>query len=225
MTGEPNLGALQQGWEDAYQRQADGPLWQDEAIPVIESAVAELRTRQARTVVDLGCGDGRNLAVLLDAGLNALGVDIAPTGLAHARRVVRQRGFLLHADATRIPLIDGSVDAVTCFDVFGQVADPADLVAEAHRLLRAGGLFVANAFTLEDETFGEGDRIAENTFAYRDTLFRYYAEAEMRALFTDWNLLDLQRVSWDDPPHGEFRPYPHRHDNWVVQATPRDDER
>ncbi|WP_374628429.1 class I SAM-dependent methyltransferase [Frankia sp. AgPm24] len=123
---------------------------------MIEDAVTELQSRQARTVVDLGCGDGRNLAVLLDAGLNALGVDIAPTGLAHARRIVRQRGFLLHADATRVPLIDASVDAVSCFDVFGQVADPADLVAEARRLLRAGGLFIANAFTIEDGTYGEG---------------------------------------------------------------------
>lgn len=153
-------------------------------------------------MVDLGCGDGRNLAVLLDAGLNALGVDIAPTGLAHARRIVRQRGFLLHADATRVPLIDASVDAVSCFDVFGQVADPADLVAEARRLLRAGGLFIANAFTIEDGTYGEGEQIAERTFAYRDTFFRYYTEDEMATPFTDWKILDLRRVSRDDPPHG-----------------------
>lgn len=220
MTSSVAYGELQYGWEKAYQEQSEGPLWQEDPIPVIPGAVEELRKRKVRTVVDLGCGDGRNLAALVDAGFNALGVDIAPTGLAHARRVIQQRSFLLRADATELPLIDASVDAVTCFDVFGQIQDPSHLIAEARRIVAADGLFVTNAFTLQDDTYGEGEEIARHTFAYKDTLFRFYEESELRDLFTDWNVLELRRVSWDDPPHGDFRPYPHTHDNWVVYATP-----
>src|SRR5262245_11022259 len=91
--------ALQGGWEAAYQQQGDGAaLWQEQAIPVIPAAVKALRERNARTVVDLGCGDGRNLAALVEADFTCLGVDIAPTGLAHARRGIAQRAFLLHSD-------------------------------------------------------------------------------------------------------------------------------
>jgi SAM-dependent methyltransferase len=220
MTSSVAYGELQYGWEKAYQEQNEGPLWQEDPIPVLPGAVEELRKRKVRTVVDLGCGDGRNLAALVDAGFNALGVDIAPTGLAHARRVIRQRSFLLRADATELPLIDASVDAVTCFDVFGQIQDPSHLIAEARRIVAPDGLFVTNAFTLQDDTYGEGEEIARHTFAYKDTLFRFYEESELRDLFTDWNILELRRVSWDDPPHGDFRPYPHTHDNWVVYAIP-----
>lgn len=221
MTGMPEFSELQYGWEKAYQEQSEGPLWQEDPIPVIPPAIEALKKRNIRTVVDLGCGDGRNLAALADAGFNATGVDIAPTGLAHAGRVIRRRAFLLRADATTLPLIDASVDAVTCFDVFGQIQDPTQLIAEARRVVHPDGLFVTNAFTLKDETYGEGTEIAPHTFAYKDTLFRYYDEDEMRTLFADWNVLEMDRISWDDPPHGDFRPYPHKHDNWVVYATPR----
>jgi ubiquinone/menaquinone biosynthesis C-methylase UbiE len=220
MTRSPEYADLQYGWEKAYQEQSDGPLWQEDPIPVIPQAVEELSRRNVRTVVDLGCGDGRNLAALADAGFNAMGVDIAPTGLAHARRVIRQRAHLLRADASDLPLVDGSVDAVTCFDVFGQIQDPSRLIAEARRIIAPGGLIVTNAFTLKDETYGEGEEIAPHTFAYKDTLFRYYEEDEIRALFHTWTVHEIRSIAWDDPPHGDFRPYPHRHDNWVVYATP-----
>lgn len=223
MTVTAEYAELQYGWEKAYQDQSsDAPLWQDDPIPVIPQAVEFLQQRQVRTVVDLGCGDGRNLAALAEAGFTALGVDIAPTGLANARRVIKQRSFLLRSDATSLPLIDDSVDAVTCFDVFGQIQDPSDLIAEARRIITPGGLFVTNAFTLKDETYGEGEEIAKNTFAYKDTLFRYYEEEEIRELFTDWTVHEIRSISWDDPPHGDFRPYAHKHDNWVVYATPKD---
>jgi SAM-dependent methyltransferase len=217
-----NVGtaALQKGWEHAYaQQHGGGPLWQENPIPILDNVIAELQGRRVQTVVDVGCGDGRNVAALIDAGLTCLGVDISPTGLARARRAVRQRGFLVRADATNMPLVTGSVDAVTCFDVFGQVEDPGALIAEAGRVLAAGGLFVVNAFTYEDSEYGQGEQIGPHTFAYRDTLFRFYDEATLRALFNGWEVLGVDRVSWEDPPHGEFRPYWHTHDNWVLYAT------
>lgn len=221
MTQDIGTAALQQGWEDAYAQQGDeGPLWQEDPIPILDGVVKELRARDVRSVVDLGCGDGRNLAALIDAGFTCTGVDISPTGLEHACRAVRGRGFLLRADAAALPLVSGSADAVTCFDMFGQVEDPSAVIAEAGRVLADGGLFVVNAFTLDDSEYGQGKEIGPHTFAYRDTLFRFFDEPALRGLFDGWQVLRVDRISWQDPPHGEFRPYPHTHDNWVIYATP-----
>lgn len=210
---------LQAGWEDAYRRQNDGPLWQEDPIPLLEPAIEELTRRGVRTVVDLGCGDGRNLASLVDAGLLAMGIDIAPTGIERAKQRIGSRAFYLTGNATSTRLADASIDAVTCLDVFGQVSDPSELIAEAARILVPGGVFVTNAFTLDDETYGEGEPVGEHMFAYKDTLFRYYTEEDMRELLVGWSVEQCFRMSWQDPPHGDFRPYPHRHDNWVVYAV------
>ena len=80
-----------------------------------------------------------------------------------------------------------------------------------------------NAFATDDGTYGEGDKVGEHIFHYKGTTFRYFGEPELRDLFDiGWNVLKFERMEWDDPPHGEFRPYPHRHVNYfiVARSTP-----
>jgi len=212
---------LESGWEAAYAAHDESSLWQDDPSPVLRDVIATLAGRGTRTVVDVGCGDGRNLSALADAGFTCLGVDIAPSALARARRRLGARGFLLESDGGALRLTPGSVDAVTCLDVLGQLPEPAELIAAVRRILVPGGLFVANAFTLDDSEYGRGEPLGGHRFAYHGTLFAFYDEAAVRALFDGWTIVQLDHVSWDDPPHGEFRPYPHTHDNWVVYAVPR----
>jgi SAM-dependent methyltransferase len=90
-------------------------------------------------VLDLGCGAGRFVAALLDAGTDAVGVELAEAALVRARRNVP--GGELHALGPdgAIPLEDASVDLVWCSEVLEHVPDTAGLLSEARRVLRTGG--------------------------------------------------------------------------------------
>ena len=90
-------------------------------------------------VLDLGCGSGRFVAALLDAGTDAVGVELAEGALERARRNVP--GAELHALGPdgAIPLEDASVDLVWCSEVLEHVPDTAGLLSEARRVLRTGG--------------------------------------------------------------------------------------
>ena len=95
--------------------------------------------RPGERVLDLGCGAGRFVAALRDAGADAVGVELAEGALERARRNVP--GAELHrlgADGA-IPLEDGSVDLVWCSEVLEHVPDTAGLLSEARRVLRTGG--------------------------------------------------------------------------------------
>ena len=93
--------------------------------------------------LDVGCGPGTVTASLASAagpGGLALGLDISEAMLARAVRAEAgpQIGFL-RADAQRLPLRDGTVDAVVSIAVLQLVPDPAAALAEMARVLRAGG--------------------------------------------------------------------------------------
>jgi SAM-dependent methyltransferase len=93
--------------------------------------------------LDVGCGPGTVTASLARAagpGGLALGLDISEAMLARAVRAEAgpQIGFL-RADAQRLPLRDGTVDAVVSVAVLQLVPDPAAALAEMARVLRAGG--------------------------------------------------------------------------------------
>ncbi len=106
------------------------------------------RVKDARAVCDIGCGHGVYLIQMLLAGRNAVGtgLDISPASLATAGRLLDchripaarfqlQEGNLRE----RLPLEDGSQDAVTCFEVIEHLDDPGHAVREIRRLLRPGG--------------------------------------------------------------------------------------
>jgi SAM-dependent methyltransferase len=94
-------------------------------------------------VLDLGCGAGRFVAALRDAGADPVGVEIAEGALDRARRVAPGADLrLLEADGT-IPLEHRSVDLVWCSEVLEHVGDLAETLAEVRRVLRPGGRLLA----------------------------------------------------------------------------------
>ena len=89
-------------------------------------------------VLDLGCGSGRFVAALLDAGTDAVGVELAEGALERARRNVPGAEFHALGEGA-IPLEEASVDLVWCSEVLEHVPDTAALLSEARRVLRTGG--------------------------------------------------------------------------------------
>ncbi|MFI8826285.1 class I SAM-dependent methyltransferase [Streptomyces sp. NPDC053431] len=103
-------------------------------------AVLRLVPPGARTLLDLACGTGLVTERLTRPGLAVYGADAAQAMLRTAAG--RLPGRVVRADARRLPLPDGAVDAVSAVWLLHLVPFAADVVAEAARVLRPGGVFV-----------------------------------------------------------------------------------
>lgn len=112
--------------------------------PAFTAAVAELGLRVGDVVLDAGCGTGRALPVLRQAvGANGtvLGADLTPAMLERAAREGRDRaGLLLLADAARLPLRDGVVDAVFGAGLISHLPGPERGLRELARVVRPDGV-------------------------------------------------------------------------------------
>ena len=95
--------------------------------------------RAGERVLDLGCGAGRFVAALREAGAEPVGVEVAQAALDHAAANAPGADLRLLADDGSIPLEHGSVDLVWCSEVLEHVADGDHLLLEARRVLRRGG--------------------------------------------------------------------------------------
>lgn len=113
-------------------------------------------------VVDLGCGTGGSLRVLVPAlpGGLAVGVDLASSVLRVAAGRLRPlgRACLLRADLRRpLPFAAASVDRVLCHNVLECLPDPEALAAEAGRVLRPGGRLVLGHSDYDTLVFASED--------------------------------------------------------------------
>jgi O-antigen chain-terminating methyltransferase len=100
--------------------------------------------RKSGPVLDLGCGRGELLLMLRDDGVEAIGVD----GDAALAGSARRRGLeVLEGDVLEVlrTLGEGSQGAVTALHLFEHLAPDvlAAVLAEARRVLRPGGLLIA----------------------------------------------------------------------------------
>ena len=95
--------------------------------------------RAGERVLDLGCGAGRFLAVLREAGAEPVGVEVAEAAAERARENVPGADVRLLEPDGSLPLGHGEVDLVWCSEVLEHIADVGHALLEVRRVLRRGG--------------------------------------------------------------------------------------
>jgi SAM-dependent methyltransferase len=153
-------------WLDALKQALFAP--NDVAGDNLQRLKRELpQGERSRVLIVGGGGAGHGAEILLDdARIDLIAFDIYGTPLTQ---------FI--ADGHRIPLADGSVDAVVIQAVLEHVLDPAQVVAEIHRVLAADGIVYAETPFLQQVHEGPYD-------------FTRFTESGHRYLFRRFTLLD-----------------------------------
>jgi ubiquinone/menaquinone biosynthesis C-methylase UbiE len=95
--------------------------------------------RPGDRALDLGCGAGTFTALMADAGVRALGADVAEAALARARRRHPELYFTLVPFDGPLPLPDNSFELVWASEVIEHVADTGRWLSEIRRVLVPGG--------------------------------------------------------------------------------------
>jgi len=123
-------------------------------------AVQALDLSPGDTVLEIGCGTGRNLAHLVGAvgeRGSVIGVDASPGMLAEARKLLARRGWsnvrLVHEDAARLSIED-DVDGVLFSLSYSVLPERRPALEAAWRELRAGGRLVVMDAGLPDNLLG-----------------------------------------------------------------------
>jgi SAM-dependent methyltransferase len=120
----------------------EGHFWAEWRDALAERLLREATPKglSGSHVLELGCGTGRFLGRLADQGVEVCGADghLDLLGLAAERPGA---AALVHADLTRLPVLDEEVDLVVALDVLEHV-EPGPFLGEVVRVLRPGGSFV-----------------------------------------------------------------------------------
>jgi SAM-dependent methyltransferase len=151
------------------------------APDVHERVARRLLSERLLPVLDIGCGEGE-LARHLPPGA-WVGVDNSAAMLAAAPRP------RVRADATALPFPDGSFASAALLYVLYHLADPSVALAEARRVLKAGGL-VAVAAPSRHDSPELAHALPERTLTF---------DAELAPALLAEQFADVEVERWDAP--------------------------
>lgn len=142
---------------DAYKIWA--PQYDTAKNPMVAMVEETLPTLQIKTnsVVELGCGTGRNLRFFADQGASTLiGFDISKDMLAIAKQRVPEAELFCHDISQPLPISEGIADLVLITLVLEHIENPLPVFQQAERILNPGG--TALALELHPRAFQGGSR-------------------------------------------------------------------
>jgi ubiquinone/menaquinone biosynthesis C-methylase UbiE len=163
--------------------------------------VSILNRRNAKIVLDLGCGAGRHLVYLAQKGFFVVGQDITSEGLEMAqKRLYAEKlnnSILVNHDVTELPFPDKSFDAVISTNALhhNMLKDINRAVDEIHRVLRDKGvLFVS--LTSDKQHYRAQKRLEEGTYLgvrglEKGVIHHLFTRAEINDTFRRFRIIRL----------------------------------
>ena len=143
------------------------------------------------TIVDAGCGYGRNLVYLLRAGCEVCALDADPAGVEHVRRLSASLETGLPEENFKVGLIeqmpfpDASANVVLCNSVLHFARDEDHfraMLAELWRVLAPGGMLFCRLGSRIGMDF---EQVRENVFVIGDGSQWFLVDEEMLLDLTD----------------------------------------
>ena len=133
-----NTKTAYDSWSETYDR--DRNLTRDLDYAVTQAALANLRFN---SVLEIGCGTGKNTSLLASIGAKVHALDFSDGMLAQAKeKVPADNVTFTLADLTRPwPCAAESADLIVCNLVLEHMSDLSFVFAEADRVLVPGGCF------------------------------------------------------------------------------------
>lgn len=210
-------------WEKEYENKlvpTSNKQHLSKSVTYFTDFLAIRRVSLKGTVLDCGCGNGRNGMYFLRLGCKVIGLDIAENALDEFHKTAVNEGLasnlklLQQSMAEKYPQDDSSIDFAICLTSIEGLHTDEELGkfrAEVFRVLKPGGLFLLYFLTPNDGYYAPFITSRKPTIiAYSPQTgitVRLYSVNEIKSIFSDdFTLEDSKEFDFPDVVAGKEYP-------------------
>jgi ubiquinone/menaquinone biosynthesis C-methylase UbiE len=154
-----------------------------------------------KKILDLGCGDGSHSIYFSEIGFEVYASDIDCRKIRkNTKRLNITNIKICEHNFINIPYGNDFFDAVICTSTIHHaiINDIKKVVSEIYRVLKQKGYFIFDMLSKEDESFGLGYKIEENTFVgsredEENIPHHYTDEKELQSLLNLFSNIEIKK--------------------------------
>ena len=200
-------------------------VWNEEPTYFFVRLIPFLKHNGNKTIMDAGCGDGRNLRPFIESGFDVIGLDMSQYALGICKKLFanRENLKLINSQLESIPLPPKSVDVLICDHALTHIKDVNRVLDNFHVLLKDGGNALIEFTSHFDSTFGQGNKLSPNEFNQKGVYLRYDTPDDIYKMLHKFEILCFTSEHSTDPPHGPgyIRKERHAHHSYFVVERKR----
>lgn len=147
-------------WKNKW---SDRPL--EPANNFARRAYVLVKSKKLKSLLDLGCGDGRDSIYFSNKGLLVTSVDFSESGIAKLK-TQSQKIKCIAEDIRDIDFPDNSFDVIYAHLSLHYFDDESTskIFDNLFRILKKGGFIFIKCKSVDDALFGKGEKVGENMY-------------------------------------------------------------
>lgn len=176
-------------WEKLYSQShyKDSPYdgWLDKYISQLKNA---------KTIIDLGCGDGVNALYLQENGINVIACDFSESALEQLKKKNANIKTMCFDMEKKIPFKKATVDIMIA-DLslhYFTLKKTKKIIKNIFRLLNKDGVLLCRVNSIEEYHWADADKMIEPGFYFNGSNYkRYFTKDDIELLFSAHRTLNV----------------------------------
>lgn len=205
MPGQEKLGQKEQ-WDAAYLDVRD--FFGSEPSELAVNALLTFRDRGTKSLLELGCGQGRDTWYFVEQGFDVTALDYSEAGICQMQERAGDSGakvvLQMHDVSKPLPFPDSSFDAIYSHMLFTMEFTEEQLslmMRECFRVLKPNGLNIYSVRNDHDPHYGKfiprGKDMWENPLGF---VVHFFSKEKIRRLAVGYEIIRVREFEDHSPP-------------------------
>lgn len=198
-------------WDEVFSEET--AFFGEEPSDFAKKALNVFQRESVRTVLELGCGQGRDSLFFARSDLRVTALDYAETAIVAIREKAAAAGvstsIVAQAHDVRqpLPFPDASLDAcyshmLLCMEL--STAEIVFILGEIHRVLRPGGIALYSVRSSFDKHYRAGTHLREEIYEIGGFVVHFFTEEKIRKLAKKYEIQEIDRMEEGSLPRDLF---------------------
>jgi ubiquinone/menaquinone biosynthesis C-methylase UbiE len=191
-------------WDRVYSN--DSAFFGEEPSDFAQECYSDFKRYVVKTLLELGCGQGRDSIFFASNGLNVHAIDSSKVAIENINQKIKEKNIALHLSHFEVrqdlPFDSNYFDALYSHMFYNMRFTDEELsylFKESSRVLKNNGLLCFSVRSDKDVCYNKGKKIGSNIYEINGFQIRFFTKEQIKSFLVNYFEIKNIEESYEEP--------------------------